>query len=96
MEWPCFDPIDRILGHKPTTVPEAVVDSLALHSQSQKDGDQRVEVREDVNKVDETLFGDTSDSATMTSTSTDTSAIKVQESKSKKKTAQGETSLRWQ
>ena len=74
MEWPYFDPMDRILGHKPTTVPEVVVDSLVLHSQSQENGNQRLEVREDVNEVDETLFGDTSDSVIVTSTSTDTSA----------------------
>ena len=62
VEWPYFEPMDKILGHKPTTVPEAVVDSLADHNQSVENNGERPEEREEVNEVDETVFGDTSDS----------------------------------
>ena len=64
VEWPYFELMDRILGHKPTTVPESVIDSLA---QSQDNNDSSPDIRE-VNEVDETLFGETSDTGTTTST----------------------------
>ena len=54
VEWPYFELMDRILGHKPTTVPESIVDSL---DQSQDSNDSSSEIRE-VNEVDETLFGE--------------------------------------
>lgn len=71
VEWPYFELMDRILGHKPTTVPESIVDSLA---QSQDSNDSSSEIRE-VNEVDETLFGENSDTGTTTSTN-DTSTIR--------------------
>ena len=63
--------MDRILGHKPTTVPESVIDNLA---QSQDNNDSSPDIRE-VNEVDETLFGETSDTSTTTSTN-DTSTLR--------------------
>ena len=71
VEWPYFELMDRILGHKPTTVPESIVDSLA---QSQDSNDSSSAIRE-VNEVDETLFGENSDTGTITSTN-DTSTIR--------------------
>ena len=47
--------MDRILGHKPTTIPKSIVDSLA---QSQGNNDLSPEMRE-VSEVNETLFGRT-------------------------------------
>ena len=63
--------MDRILGHKPTTVPESIVDSLA---QSQDNNDSSPEISE-VNEMDETLFGENSDTGTTTSTN-DTSTTR--------------------
>ena len=71
VEWPYFELMDRILGHKPTTVPESIVDSLA---QSQDNNDSSPEISE-VNEVDETLFGENSDTGTTTSTN-DTSTTR--------------------
>ena len=64
VEWPYFELMDRILGHKPTTMPESVIDSLA---QSQDNNDSTPGMRE-VNEVDETLFGENSDTGEITST----------------------------
>ena len=89
--------MDKILGHKPTTVPEAVVDSLATQNQSVENDDERQEEREEVTKVDETiLFGDTSDSGTVESLSTtDSSATtRIRENSKKKKRSRG-TNLKW-
>ena len=93
MEWQYFEPMDKILGHKPTTVPEAVVDSLATQNQSVENDEER----EEVTKVDETiLFGDTSDSGTVESSSTtDSSATtRIRENSKKKKRSRG-TNLKW-
>ena len=46
--------MDRILGHKPSTIPESVVDSLAF-THSKETTSESSEVQE-VNEVDETLF----------------------------------------
>lgn len=51
--------MDQILGHKPSTVPESVVDSLTL-TQSEDNTSENPEVPEDVNEVDETVFADDS------------------------------------
>ena len=80
--------MDKILGHKPTTVPGAVVDTLAAQNQSVKNDNDRLEEREEITEVDETtLFGDTSDSGTVESSSTtDSSLLLLQyEKKSKRK-----------
>ena len=87
VEWPYFELMDRILGHKPTTVPESIIDSLA---QSQGNNDSRTEMRE-VSKVDKTLFGENSDTGTTisltsnTSTSTEASSTPQQGKANKKK-----------
>ena len=47
--------MDRILGHKPTTVPQSIVDSLA---QRQGKDHSSLEKRE-VNKVDQTYLAKT-------------------------------------
>ena len=103
MEWPYFELMDRILGHKPTTVPESVVDGLA---QSQGNNDLSLEE----NKVYETLFGESSDTSTTvtinnSSTSTDASSTEASSTEpssaaqkgkpNKKRKDQGETSLKW-
>ena len=96
MEWPYLELMDRILGHKPTTIPKSIVDSLA---QSQGNNDSSPEMRE-VSKVDETLFGENSDTGTAmlltsnTSTSTEASSTAQQGKANKKKKDQGETSLK--
>ena len=59
VQWNYFRVMDHILGHKPSTVPESVVDSLAL-TQSEDNTSENPEVREDVNEVDETVFADDS------------------------------------
>ena len=59
VQWNYFCIMDQILGHKPSTVPESVVDSLAL-TQSKDNTSENPEVPEDVNEVDETVFADDS------------------------------------
>ena len=96
MEWPYFELMDRILGDKSTTVPESIVDSLA---QSQGNNDSSPEMRE-VSEVEETLFGENSDTGTTisltsnTSTSTEASSAPQQGKANKKKKDQGETNLK--
>ena len=86
VEWPYFDQMDRILGHRPTTIPETVVDTLG---QRQENNDESSDAREDISEVDETLFGDVSasDTATVASASTESATEPVRENtnKSKKK-----------
>ena len=55
VQWSYYDVMDQILGHKPSTVPESVVDSLAL-TQSRETISESPETPE----VDETLFGEDS------------------------------------
>ena len=89
--------MDRILGHKPTTVPKNIVDSLA---QSQRNNDSSPEMRE-VSEVDETLFGENSDTGTTTlltsntSTSREASSVTQQGKANKKRKRTRETSLKW-
>ena len=52
--------MDRILGHKPSTVPESVVDSLTF-AQSRENTRKSPEAPE----VDETLFGEDSNADDM-------------------------------
>ena len=54
VQWSYYDAMDKILGHKPSTVPESVVDSLALTC-SKENTSQSSKVPE-VNEVDKTLF----------------------------------------
>jgi len=53
--------MDQILGHKPTTLPECVIDSLAL-TQSEENmsesPEQDPEIPDSANGVDETVFGE--------------------------------------
>ena len=53
LQWSYYDVMDQILGHKPSTVPESVVDSLAL-TQSRENTSESPEAQE----VDKTLFGE--------------------------------------
>ena len=53
-QWSYYEAMDRILGHKPSTIPESVVDSLAF-THSKETTSESSEVQE-VNEVDETLF----------------------------------------
>ena len=46
-----FDAMDQIIGHKPTTMPGSVVDSLALTQSTSESSEVQDE-------VGETLFGD--------------------------------------
>ena len=58
VQWAYFDAMDQILGHKPTTVPEMVIDSLALaQSTSAESRGESSETLEELDEVDETLFG---------------------------------------
>ena len=50
--------MDQILGHKPSTVPESVANSLAL-TQSRENTNENPEEPE-VDEADETLFGEDS------------------------------------
>ena len=54
VQWSYYDAMNKMLGHKPSTVPESVVDSLAL-THSKKTTCESSEVQE-VNEVNETLF----------------------------------------
>ena len=54
VQWSYYEAMDRILGHKPSTIPESVVDSLAF-THSKETISESSEVQE-VNEVDETLF----------------------------------------
>ena len=57
VQWSYYEAMDKILGHKPSTVPESVVDSLALtHSKETTSESSEVQEVNEVNKVDETLF----------------------------------------
>ena len=59
VQWVYFDAMDQILGHKPTTVPEMVIDSLALaQTTSWESRGESSETLEELDEVDETLFGD--------------------------------------
>ena len=84
--------MDRILGHKPTTVPESIVDSLA---QIQGNNDSSPEITA-VNEVDKTLFGDisTSASTSSTSTSTEVSSIAQQGKPCKRRKDRGKINLK--
>ena len=58
VQWSCYDVMDQILFHKPSTVPESTVDtgcSLAL-TQSRENTSESPEAPE----VDKTLFGEDS------------------------------------
>ena len=57
VEWPFFEMMYSIMGHKPATVPACVVDSLA-QDDTQENDVSSPEMIEEVNKVDETLFGE--------------------------------------
>ena len=54
VQWSYYEAMDKILGHKPSTIPESVVDSLAL-THSKETTSESSEVQK-VNEVDETLF----------------------------------------
>ena len=68
VEWPYFELMDRILGHKRTTIPEIIVDSLALR---QGYTGSNPEMRE-VSEVDKILFGESSDTSTTISLTSNT------------------------
>lgn len=93
-QWSYFDIMDWILGHKPTTVPECVVDSLAL---MQNEGNTREspEVPEEVNEVDETLFGEENNgdetvAPASTETSGDNTRVVKKGNHNKKKGSRGD------
>ena len=70
-------------------------DGLAAHNQSVENSDEGPEEKEEVNEVDERLFGDISDLGTVASSSTDNSATtRVQKNKTKKKRCSRGTNLR--
>jgi len=59
VQWSYFDTMDQILGHKPTTVPKHVIDSLAL-TRSEENTSESPEIPDSMNEVDETVFGEDS------------------------------------
>ena len=46
--------MDQIMGHKPPTMPESVVGSLALIQSTSESS----EVQDEINEIGKTLFGD--------------------------------------
>ena len=77
--------MDWILGHRPSTVPESVVDSLAL-TQSEDHISGSPELPEDVDEVDETVLADVSnlDDTVVPEFEGDTTGVKKSGSKKKK------------
>ena len=89
LQWNYFDAMDRILGHRPSTVPESVVDSLAL-TQSEENISGSPELPEDIDEVDETVLADVSnlDDTVVPESEGDTTGVK--KSGSKKKHSRGD------
>ena len=84
-ELPYFDAMDKVLGHKPATVPSALIDILASN-----ENDQNTSITDNVDEEDEPLFTDYSEDASSTtqtapSDSTESIVESVPPRKSKKK-----------
>ena len=55
-EWPYFDAMDKVLGHKPATAPSRLFDTLASN-----ENDQNTSINDNIDEDDEPLFTDYSD-----------------------------------
>ena len=62
-EWPYFDAMDKVLGHKPATAPSALIDTLASN-----ENDQNTSINDYVDEEDEPLFTDYSEDTSTTQT----------------------------
>jgi len=62
VQWPHFDLMDQVFSHKPNTVPESIVDSLALtQREDNSEENTRSPQKSEVDEVDETLFNGNKD-----------------------------------
>jgi len=76
-----FDTMDEVMIHKPSTVPESVVDSLAFTQPKEN----FIGTSEQLDEVDETFFGGDSDAAAPVPTASPSNRSSTNQEKAFKK-----------